>query len=264
MLPCMGAEGSKGGGPGRDPSAAATREGNTELHAEIRRLQERIRDLEHSTKPPAAPPPDGGGGESWYDVLGREPTLAVVRLSPETCSAVDRLFAVLDVNGDGVLSAADVPTEKKAKDARGRVAKLLQPISDFLVQGELSPAALRRGLARRAAKVVVAPPAGRDDSIAGWVAQAEAAANDWLAASIAAALDSDGGRDPSPPRRRPAALTIYDPAPQSGCAPLTAVALAYSNLGYPCSRDDLFASARLPLWVLHRYKSATGIPYTHR
>jgi hypothetical protein len=251
----MGAGASSDGGK-RAKGKGKHFEGAIELRQEVHRLQERIRDLENAAQNHSSATAEGG--ESWYNVLGREPTLAVVRLTRQTCDDVRRLFAAVDVNAETVLSQKDlVPKSKKSTDVKERALRLLDPVGEFLVRGEVTEAELCRGMARRAAREMVEAPPGVEDSIAGWLSRVEVQANEWVRKSVAEVLDGDeSGRDmiAVTEHLRFGTLTCFDPQPTIRCTPLTAIALAFSNLGYLTSHDNLFLSAELELWVVHYLK----------
>jgi hypothetical protein len=271
----MGAESSKGAAAGAQATAGGQEQA---LRVEIRSLQERVRELETTVDAAANKQRGGGAGagaghaaasavsRAWAQVLGREPVLGVVRLSPESCAAADRLFSALDVNGDGVLDAADIPTQQGEMDVRGRAARLFQPLSDFLVRGEMRPEDLRRALAARAARCTASPPAARTDSLAGWVATIQEAANGWVQRAVGEVLLGGAVARPAPSSHE----LVSPPAPGTGgeqgvdaqppceCVPVVALAAAFSNLGFCTTHDEILASASMPMWALRYARMSLG------
>ena len=252
----MGAEASRAEGSGaagdggaKSGGEAAARGGAT-LRSECQRLQERVRELEAIA--------NAGGGpvdHSRLAVLRREPTIGLVQLTPQTCGLVDQLFGLLDVNGDGVLSEADIPSLQGEVDVRGRAAALLKPLSDFLVCGEMTPAELRRALATRAAKQSVAAPDGTVDTLAGWIAATQREANHWVQQTVREVIDgrgASGGTNQPPPR------TVIDLRPRCSCAALTGLVMGFGNLGFPTSHEKIFNDIELPLWTAQYTRMSLG------
>lgn len=219
------------------------------MAVQVAALQQRVRELELAVQhAESAAGADTSLRREWLDVLEREPVVGRVQLTPQTCAVVDRLFAALDVNGDGTIDAKDMPTSKRESDVRGRAVSLFKPLSDYLVGGEMSPADLRRALASRASRRLVKPSG--EDTLAGWLARIQVDANGWVQRTVLEVLGDPAAA--SVEARAPEAISagIAFDRHSADCTSLTAVALGFSNLGWPTTLDDLFATARLPLWTV--------------
>ena len=252
----MGAEASSTKGAGPDAPAWRGELGQAgdpkALQEQVKGLQERVRELELAASSAEAAAGGGSGSplsRGWLELIGSEPTVGLVRLSPETCAIVDRLFAALDVNGDGTLDKKDMPRSKSEQGIRGRANSLFNPLSDFLVRGAMTPADLRRALASRACRRLVAPGSD-EDTLAGWMARIQLEANAWVQRTVLEVLGDEAAERVQAPGHAPVSVGLALNRPAHGCAPLSAVAMALSNLGFPTSQDDLFESGKLPLWAV--------------
>ena len=257
----MGAEQSSAGGKGGKgaPDVPELPEGTLALGStsdpralqqQVKALQERIRDLELAAASGHAAAGMGTPlNREWLDVLDREPTVGLVQLTPQTCAACDRLFAALDINGDGTIDAADMPTSTREGEVRGRAVALFKPLSDYMVRGEMSPADLRRALASRAARRITKAGNG-EDTLAGWTASIQLEANGWVQRTVLEVLGDPAAAHVEAVAPPPVSAGISFGGGDIECTPLTAVALALTNLGFPTTVDELFATARLPLWAV--------------
>jgi hypothetical protein len=255
----MGAEQSGGADAGGGPPPPEWRDdlalggGSSDpksMQQQVKALQERVRDLELAAQSEQAAAGTGTPlNREWLDVLDREPVVGMVQLTPQTCAVVDRLFAALDINGDGTIDQQDMPKSKQETDVRGRAVALFKPLSDFMVRGEMSPADLRRALASRACRRL-AKPSGEEDTLAGWIGRIQLEANGWVQRTVLEVLGDPAAATVEVKPPEPVSVGIALDRRSAECTSLTAVALAFSNLGFPTTLDELFATARLPLWTV--------------
>eukprot|EP01043_Picozoa_sp_COSAG02_P024772 COSAG02_NODE_1367_length_13033_cov_31.905900_1_plen_667_part_10 len=142
-----------------------------------------------------------------------------------------------------------MPTSKRDSDVRGRAVALFKPLSDYLVCGEMSPGDLRRALASRASRRLT-KPSGGEDTLAGWIARIQVEANGWVQRTVLEVLGDPAAAAVEATAPEPVSAGIALDRRAADCTSLTAVSLGFSNLGFPTTLDDLFASARLPLWTV--------------